>query len=226
MRRYLSICGYIVLIISSAFCQESRDSLNVNKEFADSCTQAMGLDLIDSNVADLIVANKEIVKKDSIINELQATINLQRHHLLFADSVILRLANDCFRFKYSKVNVDNAKNNFASMYSPQLQKQFRPLMDLLNNYGILYAEVEGVLLEAQENFDRKTRLWKNPFDKNEQSPNRVFINKLKDTRYYREIYKHDWSIYYLDDLIDKAINQMKEFENNARNAELNLKKLL
>ena len=95
----------------------------------------------------------------------------------------------------------------------------------LNKYGQYYKEIEGVLQRTQNDYNINQRKWKSPF-KNDESPNRRYLLLLKNTRYYKESYKKDWSIYYLDELIDKAILQIEAFDKDARDIELKLTELL
>lgn len=224
MRLRISI---ILLSVASAFYgQDVKDTISIHQIDKDSCVVEQKKEaIVKQDSSEIVYLKKQIAQKDSIILNLQATLNRQKSHLMFADSIILRLANDCFRFKYDQEKVNNARLYFANMFSSQLQKQFSPLMVLLNKYGQYYKEIEGVLQKVQNDYDTNQRKWKSPF-KNDESPNRRSLLLLRNTQYYKESYKKDWSIYYLDELIDKAIIQIEAFDKDARDIELKLTDLL
>ncbi len=227
---FLAISSYSHNLCDTLYISE--DSLAVNTKgqlIKDSIVvtekQKHGSSRVYSESSEIMSLRKELFQKDSIILAQKKIIDRNASHLAFADSVILRLANDCFRFKYSKENVDKAKTYFVQMYSVHLQQQFSPLLNLLNKYEVYYNEIIDVLRITQNSYNTNNRAWKNPF-KNAQSPNRFYLNKLKNTNYYRIAYKQDWSIYYLDELIDKAINQIEVFDSNPKESELKLLELL
>ena len=221
--------GFTILLLfvaSTFYGQDVKDTISTHLIIRDSCVLEQNKDaIIMRDFSELVCLKKELAQKDSIIVNLQATLNRQKSHLMFADSIILRLANDCFRFKYDQERVNNAKLYFANMFSVQLQKQFAPLMGLLNKYGQYYKEIEGVFQKVQNDYNTNQRKWKSPF-KNDESPNRRCLLLLKNTQYYKESYKNDWSIYYLDELIDKAVLQIEAFDRDARDIELKLTDLL
>lgn len=222
----LRIIIILLSVASTFYGQDVKDTIPKRQIAEDPCVAEQKKDtVIKQNFSEIVYLKNEIARRDSIISNLQATLNRQKNHLIFADSIILRLANDCFRFRYDQEKVNNAKLYFANMFSVQLQKQFAPLMRLLNKYGQYYKEIEGVLQRTQNDYNINQRKWKSPF-KNDESPNRRYLLLLKNTRYYKESYKKDWSIYYLDELIDKAILQIEAFDKDARDIELKLTELL
>lgn len=141
-------------------------------------------------------------------SEIQEQIELNQHlkdRILFVDSCILRVSNDCLRKKYDKVRVDEAIVNFGRMYSPQLQKSFTPLKFLLENYGNYYKEI-GELFGQIEN----DKGMANPFIGGREALSNIV--KIKATTYYKKVYFANWTIMYLNDVIDKAIARLKNFD--------------
>ena len=213
-------------MVSILYGQEVKDTVQSIQMPRDSCVvEPMKETVVKQDSSELLRLKKELANKDSEIKTLQTALKRQKNHMMFADSIILRLANDCFRFKYSRERVDKSINYFHNMYSVQLQQQFAPLRNLLSKYEQYYKEIEGVLNRAQNDYDANQRKWKSPF-KNADSPNRQYLLLLKNTQYYKEVYNKDWSIYYLDELIDKAILQIEAFDKDARDIELKLTELL
>lgn len=152
---------------------------------------------VDSLKNVIALLKKEKQKLDSVNGKL-------KERLQFADSCFLRVSNDCFRKKYDKATVDEAIANFGRMYSPQLQKSFAPLKYLLENYGSYYKEISDLFGQIEN--DKKMG---NPFAGNQEKM--VNVNKIKATTYYKKVYSANWTIMYLNDVIDKAINRLKTY---------------
>ena len=161
---------------------------------------------IDSLKNIIAQLRKEKQGQDSVNNKL-------KERLLFADSCFLRVSNDCFRRKYDKVRVDEAIANFGRMYSLQLQKSFAPLKSLLENYGGYYKEISDLLVQIEN--DKKMG---NPFTgEQEKLANKA---KLKSTVYYKKVYSANWTIMYLNDVIDKAIARLNAFDPKQKTIKL------
>jgi len=150
-----------------------------------------------------------ITNHEAKIKSQEEQIKSQEKKLIFGDSIIARLSNDCFRKKYDRVAVENAINNFDHIYSPQLQKKWSKLRDLLKNYGAYTQELEDIRTEAENDKDLG-----NPFRGKDKALS--YINKIKASRYYIEAYKKDWTIYYLNDLVDESINRLQEFDPKSK----------
>ena len=163
------------------------------------------------SVADATIYKKETDSLRCVISKLAAdTLELKKinaklyQRLLFADSCFLRVSNDCLRQKYDSMRVNKAIENFGIMYSPQLQKTFAPLKSLLENYDRYYREIHDLLAKI-ENDKGMTNVFtgQNAIKKN--------IEEIKSTDYYKKAYSANWTIMYLDDVIDKAIVRLKTF---------------
>lgn len=150
---------------------------------------------VDSLKNMIVQLEKEKQRTDSANNKL-------KERLLFADSCFLRVANDCFRKRYDKVRVDEAIANFGKMYSPQLQKSFEPLKSLLEDYNRYYKEISDLLAQIE-----KDERLINPFKKEDAIAEN--IAKIKSTFYYKNVYSANWTIMYLNDVIDKSIARLK-----------------
>ena len=139
-------------------------------------------------------------------------------YLLFADTIVARLSNDCLRKKYDPTRVNQAVGNFEKMYSPELKSKFGRLKFLLNEYGNFTKELVAIFIEAQN--DKGLGI---PFTGQKQALN--YIDKIKGSRYYREIYSDNWTIPYLNNLIDKCFETIKAF-NPKESKELHLLELM
>lgn len=157
--------------------------------------------------------------------DYEQTINIQKKkierlnsYLLFADTIVARLSNDCLRKKYDQTRVNQAVENFEKMYSPELKSKFGRLKFLLNEYGKFTQELVDIFIEAQN--DKELG---NPFTGQKQAL--TYIDKIKNTRYYREVYSDNWTIPYLNNLIDKCFETIKSF-NPKECKELHLLELM
>jgi len=139
-------------------------------------------------------------------------------YLLFADTIVARLSNDCLRKKYDQNRVNLAMENFEKMYSPELKSKFVRLKFLLNEYGKFTQELNAIFVEAQND-----KGLGNPFTGQKQAL--TYIDKIKNTRYYREVYSENWTIPYLNNLIDKCFETIKAF-NPKESKELHLLELM
>lgn len=148
--------------------------------------------------------NGKIYDYDKKLKSQEARIKLLEHKLIFADSIIARLSNDCLRKKYDQIPVSDAIRNFDQMYSPELRSKFGKLRILLSSYRDYYQEIVAIFNEAQSDTDIL-----NPFTGQKKAL--MYIDKIKSTRYYTEIYDADWTIPYLNNLIDKSIETIQKF---------------
>ena len=68
------------------------------------------------------------------------------NYLLFADTIVARLSNDCLRKKYNSTQVNQAIRNFEQMYSPELKSKFGRLKFLLIEYGKFTQELNAIFI--------------------------------------------------------------------------------
>ena len=98
------------------------------------------------------------------IEAQEATIKRLEERLVFADTIVARLSNDCLRQKYEAGKVANAISNFEHMYSVELKSHFHQLKILLSEYGRYTKEIETIFLEAQND-----KALSNPFTGQKQA---------------------------------------------------------
>ena len=162
--------------------------------------------------------NGKIYDYEQTINVQEKKIERLKNYLLFADTIVARLSNDCLRKKYDPNRVNQAVGNFEKMYSPELKSKFGRLKFLLNEYGKFTQELVTIFIEAQND-----KGLGNPFTGQKQAL--TYIDKIKNTRYYREVYSDNWTIPYLNNLIDKCFETIKSF-NPKESKELHLLELM
>ena len=152
------------------------------------------------------------------IEAQEATIKRLEERLVFADTIVARLSNDCLRQKYEAGKVANAISNFEHMYSVELKSHFHQLKILLSEYGRYTKEIETIFLEAQND-----KALSNPFTGQKQA--QTYIDKIKSTSYYKNVYDENWTIPYLNTVIDKSIEIIRAF-NPKESKELQLIELM
>lgn len=162
--------------------------------------------------------NGKLYDYEQTINETNKKIERLNSYLLFADTIVARLSNDCLRKKYDQNRVNQATENFEKMYSPELKSKFGRLKFLLNEYGKFTQELNAIFIKAKND-----KGLGNPFTGQKQAL--TYINKIKNTRYYREVYSENWTIPYLNNLIDKCFETIKAF-NPKESKELHLLELM
>lgn len=181
--------------------KQSKDTIEVSSNI-DSFVEVSE----DSNKDNEIDSLKKVI---SILkSEIREQVDLNQHlkdRILFADSCFLRVSNDCLRKKYDKVRVDEAIVNFGRMYSPQLQKSFTPLKFLLENYENYYKEIDELFGQIEND-----KGMANPFIGGREASSNIV--KIKTTTYYTKVYFANWTIMYLNDVIDKAIARLKNYD--------------
>ena len=162
--------------------------------------------------------NGKLYDYEQTIKVQNKKIDRLNSYLLFADTIVARLSNDCLRKKYDQNRVNQATENFEKMYSPELKSKFGRLKFLLNEYGMFTQELNAIFIEAKND-----KGLGNPFTGQKQAL--TYINKIKNTRYYREVYSENWTIPYLNNLIDKCFETIKAF-NPKESKELHLLELM
>ena len=162
--------------------------------------------------------NGKLYDYEQTIKVQNKKIERLNNYLLFADTIVARLSNDCLRKKYDQSRVNQALVNFEKMYSPELKSKFGRLKFLLNEYGKFTQELNAIFIEAQND-----KGLGNPFTGQKQAL--TYINKIKNTRYYRDVYSENWTIPYLNNLIDKCFETIKAF-NPKESKELHLLELM
>ena len=162
--------------------------------------------------------NGKLYDYEQTIKVQNKKIERLNSYLLFADTIVARLSNDCLRKKYDQNRVNLAMENFEKMYSPELKSKFVRLKFLLNEYGKFTQELNAIFIEAKND-----KGLGNPFTGQKQAL--TYIDKIKNTRYYKEVYSENWTIPYLNNLIDKCFKTIKAF-NPKESKELHLVELM
>ena len=205
----LQICSYAqgeVKDTVSVDVQEIRDTVEVQtndvvelqKKIKELTDKVNTLTESENNLKGKQFDDKQKIEAQEII------IKRLEQRLVFADSIVARLSNDCLRQKYDAWKVANAISNFDRMYSVELKSKCYQLKVLLSEYGKYTQEIENIFLEAQND-----KAIGNPFTGQKQAL--TYIDKIKATSYYIKVYDENWTIPYLNTVIDKSIEIIKSF---------------
>lgn len=154
--------------------------------------------------------NTQLEERDRQIQALQLRIKEIEGRLVFADSIVARLSNDCLRKKYEPALVREALDNFSQMYSTELQSKLSPVKNLLQNYGSYYQEIITILQTAQSNSDLTIP------SIGKKTANQ-YVTEIKNSAYYRKCYKKNWNIPFLEKLIDRSVKSLQEFDPMTMN---------
>ena len=121
-----------------------------------------------------ISLNGKLYDYEQTIKVQNKKIERLNSYLLFADTIVARLSNDCLRKKYDQNRVNQATENFEKMYSPELKSKFGRLKFLLNEYGKFTQELNAIFIEAKND-----KGLGNPFTGQKQAL--TYIDKIKNT---------------------------------------------
>ena len=221
---------FTVLMFPIGLNAQEQDTLKAAVEvIAETPIEVVKVDSLQQEISRLKGLIEQYKKSEASLNgklyDYEQTIKVQNkkierlnNYLLFADTIVARLSNDCLRKKYDQSRVNQALVNFEKMYSPELKSKFGRLKFLLNEYGKFTQELVAIFIEAQND-----KGLGNPFTGQKQAL--TYIDKIKNTRYYREVYSDNWTIPYLNILIDKCFETIKAF-NPKENKELHLLELM
>ena len=221
---------FTVLMFPIGMNAQEQDTLKAAVEvIAETPIEVVKVDSLQQEISRLKGLIEQYKKSEASLNgklyDYEQTIKVQNkkierlnNYLLFADTIVARLSNDCLRKKYDQNRVNQALVNFEKMYSPELKSKFGRLKFLLNEYGKFTQELVAIFIEAQND-----KGLGNPFTGQKQAL--TYIDKIKNTRYYREVYSDNWTIPYLNNLIDKCFETIKSF-NPKESKELHLLELM
>ena len=221
---------FTVLMFPIGMNAQVQDTLKAAVEvIAETPIEVVKVDSLQQEISRLKGLIEQYKKSEASLNgklyDYEQTIKVQNkkierlnNYLLFADTIVARLSNDCLRKKYDQSRVNQALVNFEKMFSPELKSKFGRLKFLLNEYGKFTQELAAILIEAQND-----KGLGNPFTGQKQAL--TYVDKLKNTRYYREVYSDNWTIPYLNNLIDKCFETIKAF-NPKESKELHLLELM
>lgn len=216
MKRIIVILLPILVPLCALAHTENDDSVtNRIMVMHDSISLAVNIETLQKTIAEQVQQIKILSDSEKALKRkayedqqkmsaLEERIKRLEQKLIFADSVVARVSNDCLRRKYDPIRVQDAILNFSRMYSPELQNKFGRLKTLLSEYGRYSQEIETILAEAQND-----KSLNNPFTGHKQAL--AYIEKIKNTRYYCEVYDANWTILYLNNLIDRSIETLQSF---------------
>lgn len=196
----------IAPVLDAAYLQKQVDSLNTKvkllQELSDGYKAQLELEKqkhqSDVNAKDKIINdNSQMIKaKDNEIQQLN-------NNLKASDTNVARLLNNSLYYPYSKEAVERAVSKFDEIKTAELRSSYGQLKILLNNYGMYTDELRNLFIMAESDKD-----FANPFKNTAQT----YIDKIRSTRYYCECYNKDWTIPYLNKVVDNAIKILKVYD--------------
>ena len=171
------------------------------------------------------VSQADVARLESQLKQKQAEIDLLRQQLSetklrqeaaeerlrFVDSTALRLANSILSQPLDMQRVADAIMRLDRVTTPVLQKPKQRFRALLESYPKHYDDVKKIVSEV--NKDSKLR---NPYYHDDTARN--YINRLRQTDYYRNVYSSAFYIPWLNKLIDSLIAYLQVSANNTQQA--------
>lgn len=193
-------------VLDAAYLQKQVDSLKINLNILQ--------DLADGYKAQLQIERQKsdsVLKvKDKIINDKNKTIKAKdneiqqlNNSLKESDTNVARLLNNSLYYPYSEEAMKLAVQKFDEIKTAELRSDYCQLKILLNNYGAYTDELRNLFITAESDKE-----FANPFKK----PTLTYIDKIRSTRYYQECYNKDWTIPYLNKVVDNAIKILKSYD--------------
>jgi len=184
-----------------------------------------------TNVPDS-VALRNIDEKSNLISTLQDSIaalhfyirNLEDQQkqyirqIAYADTCIVRQANNALNAPYDKKRIHSALQAFDRINSSDYREQMSSLRQLLVDYGRYYKELIDILKRADA--DRNLR---NPFSGKDVAEQ--YVEEIYHTDYSLNVMKKEWVIPFMNRLTEKAISRLKA-NNPAERYITDLKELL
>lgn len=164
--------------------------------------------------------NAIIAQKDALIKSLQlqhendslsmsqnlkSVSDMQR----LADETTAKYANGRLYFKYEPKRIQGCIADFDNIKTTVVKEKFKQLPNLLKHYEIYSNQLKALLVNAQNDPDRKAR------NKSEEYKAKYY-GEIKKLLYYSNYYARQkygtWSIPYLDNIIDVSILILKKHD--------------
>ena len=184
-----------------------------------------------TNVPDSIVL-RNIDKKSDLVSVLQDSIvalqlyirNLEDRQkqyirqIAYADTCIVRQANNALNAPYDEKRIHSALQAFDRINSSDYREQMSSLRQLLVDYGRYYKELIDILKRADT--DRNLR---NPFSGKDVAEQ--YIEEIHHTDYSQNVMQKEWVIPFMNRLTEKAVSRLKA-NNPAERHIIDLKEFL
>lgn len=159
--------------------------------------------------------NNEQIMTDSIETLNRKIIDVENkvleydRYAMVCDSAILILANYRLKVKFDE-NLNIATKRYINLIKKDETKEsdlYKYITMLTMRYKEDYTQIISILKEAQKDNNRT-----NIFESDYANTYRI---KLKNTMYYKELYKAPWKIPYLNDLLDEVF-KILDSENKEK----------
>ena len=135
MRRILFILFVLATLPIFTYAQgEVKDSVSVDTQEIKEAVEVQPIDVaeLQKQINELQEKVKALTESENTLKGKQfddkqrieaqeATIKRLERRLVFADTIVARLSNDCLRHKYDRGKDANAISNFEQMYSAELK---------------------------------------------------------------------------------------------------------
>lgn len=151
----------------------------------------------------------QLAERDQTLVDLRRQLDeaLQREQDLQkrvkeGDITTLFLVNVYLEKPYNEKVAADAQRRLAAITTPSLDADRKQIQILFDHYAQYYQEVLALLREAGQNVQMES-----PRSANETA--QQYIRRLQQTEYYRNCYKKNFYIPFLENIIDEAIRRLR-----------------
>jgi len=153
----------------------------------------------------LTQCKNELAQNQQKLQEMSQQVILLQQKVNFGDTTAVRLANSILSRPLDEKRIDDAIMRLDHITTPELETAKQKFCKLLADYKLHFGDIIRILQSASADNDLR-----NPFRSRETAQG--YIRQLHQTDYYRNIYKSEYIIPYLNDLIDVAITRFNKID--------------
>lgn len=157
----------------------------------------------------------QLVERDQTLATLRHQLDeaLQREQALQkrveeGDSTTLFLVYNDLEKPYNEKAAADAQRRLAAITTPSLDEDRKQFQKLFSNYARYYQEVLALLREAGQDVQMQSPL-------SAQQTAQQYIRRLQHTEYYRNCYKKNFNIPFLENIIDEATRRLRTHNPQA-----------
>ena len=157
----------------------------------------------------------QLAERDKTLADLRRQLDeaLKREQVLQkrveeGDITTLFLVYNYLEKPYDKEVAEDAQQRLAAITTPSLDEDRKQFQRLFSNYERYYKEVFALLREAGQDVQMQSPL-------SAQKTAQQYIMRLQQTEYYRNCYKKDFYITFLDNVIDEATRRLRAHNPQA-----------
>lgn len=231
MRRFIFITVLLVFFGHITYAQEATVTMSIS-EYERAKGRTDSLNIVISNYIDTINSLKQILESEKssieqfriqlgdVTNRLRGDesliitlrdslrtqtddVNRLRNEVASLDMVRIRYANGRLQLPFNEEKIRNAIELFDGISDKNLKVEYNEVRKWLTQYSIYLQDIKELVIQLQSDKRRE-----NPFTFDDWRKDA--LTKISQDRYVINSDGHDFSIYYLDDIISIARMRLKK----------------